>query len=111
MIGGQVQPYLQPELNRLSESMQTRGPGTWFQNIFQERNNMAVLARAVNHRSEICGLTCEPQAPLFHKARRRKRARDDVTYVDRTPPRLTGRLGPAIDRRQRPQHLSQIPRP
>jgi hypothetical protein len=41
MIGGQVQPNLQPELNRLSECMQTRGPGTWFQNILQERNNMA----------------------------------------------------------------------
>jgi hypothetical protein len=41
MIGSQVQPYLQPELNRLSESMQTRGPGIWFQNIFPGRNKMA----------------------------------------------------------------------
>jgi hypothetical protein len=45
MIGSQVQPNLQPELSRLSESMQTPWPGTWFQNIFQEWNKGPVLAR------------------------------------------------------------------
>jgi hypothetical protein len=55
MIGGQVQPNWQRELNRLSQSLQTRGPGAWFKNIFHGWNKTtgACAAAAVNHRAEI----------------------------------------------------------
>jgi hypothetical protein len=55
MIGGQVQPNCQRELNRLSQSLQTRGTGAWFKNIFCGWNKTtdACAAAAVNHRAEI----------------------------------------------------------
>jgi hypothetical protein len=54
MIGGQVQPNWPRKLNRLSQSLQTRGPGVWFKNIFRRWNKTtgACAAVAVNHRAE-----------------------------------------------------------
>jgi hypothetical protein len=49
-----------------------------------------------------------PQPSLFHKARGRKRARDDSADIDRATPWPASRLGTAIEGREWPQHLGKI---
>src|SRR5260370_20539240 len=64
----QVQPNLQPELNRLSETMQTPWPGTRFQNIFQVRNKMAGACAAVPRltmQGDFCGLPTSRKRRYF----------------------------------------------
>src|ERR1700738_3196876 len=101
MIAAKFSPICSRNLTACRNACKHAAPPPGSKIFFKGGTKRPVLARAaaVNHPCEICGLIFRPQAPLFHEARGRQRARDDRADVDRATPRLTGGRGMVIERR------------